>query len=116
MQLGDAPWQDSRAVNDLRGLCSEKGPSLARYARGVSSSGDLRGFSDTWRAYLAKASSFWMHSGDMLPGRGAFPVRGRFWDAWSEKNATDGHSGTHRGEILPRQGVRERIGAIYRHG
>ncbi|OKY79992.1 MAG: hypothetical protein BHV62_08065 [Eggerthella sp. 51_9] len=51
-------WQDLRAVHDSRGLCSEKGPFLARYSRGVSSNGDLQGFSDTWHAYLAKASSF----------------------------------------------------------
>ena len=54
----DAGWQDSRAVRDSRGPCSEKGPFLARSSRGVSSDGDLRGFSDTWRAHLAKASPF----------------------------------------------------------
>ena len=51
-------WQDLRDVHDSRGLRSEKGPFLARYSRGVSSNGDLQGFSDAWRAYLAKASSF----------------------------------------------------------
>ncbi len=51
-------WQDLRAVHDSRSLCSEKGPFLARYSRGVSSNGDLQDFSDTWRADLAKASSF----------------------------------------------------------
>ena len=51
-------WQDLRAVRDSRGPCSEKGPFLARSSRGVSSDGDLRGFSDTWRAHLAKASPF----------------------------------------------------------
>ena len=51
-------WQDLRAVHDSRGLCSEKGPFLARYSRSVSSNGDLQGFSNTWRAYLAKTSSF----------------------------------------------------------
>ena len=51
-------WQDLRAVHDSRGLCSEKGPFLARYSRGVSFDGDLQGFSDAWHAYLAKASSF----------------------------------------------------------
>lgn len=73
-------WQDSRVVHDSRGLCSKKGSFLARYSRDASSDGDLQGFSDTWRANLAKVSSFWMHGGDMLPGRGAFPVRGAFWD------------------------------------
>ena len=56
--FADAGWQDLRAVHDSRGPCSEKGPFLARSARGVSSDGDLRGFSDTWRAHLAKASPF----------------------------------------------------------
>ena len=85
----DAGWQDSRAVHDSRGPCSEKGSFLARSSRGVSSDGDLRGISDAWRAYLAKASSFWIHSGDMLPRTGDFPARGRFRDAWSAKLATD---------------------------
>ena len=73
-------WQDSRVVHDSRGLCSEKIPFVARSSRGVFPKGDLQGISDTWRANLAKVSSFWMHGGDMLPGRGAFPVRGAFWD------------------------------------
>ena len=73
-------WQDSRVVHDSRGLCSEKIPFVARSSRGVFPKGDLQGISDTWRANLAKVSSFWMHGGDMLPGRGAFPVRGTFWD------------------------------------
>ena len=51
-------WQDSRAVRDSKGPCSEKGPFLARSSRGVSSDGDLRGFSDTWRAHLARSWRF----------------------------------------------------------
>ena len=51
-------WQDLRAVRDSRGPCSEKGSFLARSSRGVSSNGDLRGISDAWCAYLAKASPF----------------------------------------------------------
>lgn len=51
-------WQDLHVVHDSRGSCSKKGPFLARYSRGVSFNGDLQGFSDTWHAYLAKASSF----------------------------------------------------------
>ena len=102
-------WQDLRTMHDSRGPCSEKCPFLARSSRGVSSNGDLRGFSDTWRAHLAKASLFRMHGVRILPGRGTFPVRGPFWDTWSEKIATDCRPGTHRGEILPRQSARERI-------
>ena len=97
------------------GPCSEKGPFLARYSRGVSSSGGLRGFSDAWRAYLAKASSFRMHGVRILPGRGDFPVRGPFWDTWSEKIATDCRPGTRRGGILPRQSARERTAREYCH-
>ena len=51
-------WQDLRAVHDSRGPCSEKGPFLARSPRGVFPNGCLRGISDAWRAYLAKASPF----------------------------------------------------------
>ena len=94
-------WQDSRAVHDSRGLCSESGPFMARSSRGVFPNGCLRGFSDTWRAHLAKASSFWIHGGDMLPRTGDFPVRGHFRDAWSAKLATDCRPGTHFASILP---------------
>ena len=51
-------WQDLRAVRDSRGPCSEKGPFLARSPCGVFPNGCLRGISDAWRAYLAKASPF----------------------------------------------------------
>ena len=94
-------WQDLRAVHDLRGPCSEKCPFLAGSSRGVSSNGGLRGISDAWRACLAKASSFRMHGVRILPGRGDFPVRDRFRDAWGEKIATDCRPGTHRARILP---------------
>ena len=108
-------WQDLRAVRDSRGPCSEKGPFLARSPRGVFPNGCLRGISDAWRAYLAKASSFRMHGARILPRTGDFPVRGRFRDAWSAKLATDCRPGTHRGGILPRQGTRERIAREYCH-
>ena len=65
--FGGAGWQDSRVVRDLRGPCSEKAPFVARSSRGAFPKGDLQGFSDTWRAYLAIASSFRIHGGDMLP-------------------------------------------------
>ena len=111
----DAGWQDLRAVHDSRGPCSEKGPFLARSSRGVSSDGDLRGFSDTWRAHLAKASSFWMHGARILPRSPPFLVRGPFWDTWSEKIATDCRPGTHQGAILPSPGARERISRAFCH-
>lgn len=98
-------WQDLRAVHDSRGPCSERRPFLARSSRGVFPNSCLQGFSDAWRAYLAKASSFRMRGARILPRTGDFPVRGRFQDAWSAKLATDCRPGTHRGEILPRQGT-----------
>ena len=73
--------QDLRAVHDSEGPCSEKGPFMARSSHGVSPNGCLQGFSDAWRAYPAKASSFWMHGARILPRTGDFPVRGTFWDA-----------------------------------
>ena len=108
-------WQDLHAVHDSRGLCSEKIPFVARSSRGVFPKGDLQGISDAWRAYLAKASSFWIHGGDMLPRTGDFPVRGRFRDAWSEKLATDCRPGTHRGGILPRIDAWGRTARVYCH-
>ena len=102
-------WQDLRAVHDSRGLCSEKGPFLARYSRSVSSNGDLQGFSDAWRAYLAKASSFWIHGGDILPRRGLFPVRGLFWGTSGQNIAIVRHLGTHNVNISPPPGAWECI-------
>ena len=104
--FADAGWQDLRAVHDSRGPCSEKGPFLAGSSRGVSSDSDLRGFSDTWRAHLAKASSFWMHGARILPRSPPLLIRGPFWDTWSEKIATDCRPGTHQGAILPSPGAR----------
>ena len=88
---------------------------MARYPRDVFPNGALQGILNTWGPYLAKTSSFWIHIGDMLPQRGCFPVRGPFWDAWSEKIATDCRPGTHRGGILPRQDPRERTAREYCH-
>ena len=102
-------WQDLRDVHDSRGLRSEKGPFLARYSRGVSSNGDLQGFSDAWRAYLAKASSFRMRGGDILPRRGPFPVRGLFWDTPGQNIAIVRHPGTHNVNTSPPPGAWECI-------
>ena len=99
--FADAGWQDLRAVRDSRGPCSEKGPFLARSSRGVSSDGDLRGFSDAWRAHLAKASSFWMHGARILPRSPPLSRPRPLLDTWSEKIATDCRLGTHFTGILP---------------
>ena len=108
-------WQDSRLMHDSRSPRSEKRPFLARSSRGVFPNGCLQGFSDAWRAYPAKASSFRMHGARILPRTGDFPVRDRFRDAWSAKLATDCRPGTHRGGILPRQGTWERTAREYCH-
>lgn len=102
-------WRDSRAAHDSRGPCSERCPFLARSSRGVSSDGGLRGFSDTWRAYLAKTSSFWMHGGDILPRTGVFPVRGPFENASGHNLAIARHPGTHFASILPPPNSREHV-------
>ena len=94
-------WQDLRAVHDSRGLCSEKGPFLAGSSRGVSSNGDLQGFSDTWHAYLPKPAHFeytaatHCHEGALFPSEAFF--------------------GIHRGKILPSSDTRERITSTYCH-
>ena len=120
-------WQDLRAVRDSRGPCSEKSPFLARSSRRAFPKGGLRGFSDAWRAYLAKASPFsdawranlaanWRFSRPRpLSGcmerktcRGLTPG-----NAPRRNLATARHSRTHRARILPLP-VRPRVhqGAI----
>ena len=54
---------------------------MARYPRDVFPNGALQGILNTWGAYLAKISSFWIHGGDILPRKGVFPVRGSFGNA-----------------------------------
>ena len=112
----DAGWQDLRTMHDSRGPCSEKRPFLARSSRGVFPNGCLRGISDAWRAYLAKASSFRTHGARILPRAGDFPVRGRFRDAWSAKLATDCRPGTHFASIFPSASARERTVVKSCHG
>ena len=74
-------WQDLRTMHDSRGPCSERRPFLARSSRGVFPNSCLQGFSDAWRAYPAKASSFRMHGARILPRTGDFPVRSPLGDA-----------------------------------
>ena len=111
----DAGWQDSRAVHDSRGPCSEKGPFLARSSRGVSSDGDLRGVSDAWRAYPARASPFSDAWRANLAANWRFsrprPLSGCMerktchglppGDAPRRNLATARPPGTHRARILP---------------
>ena len=129
-------WQDLRAVHDSRGPCSEKGPFLARSSRGVSSNGDLRGISDAWRAYLAKASPFsdawranlaanWRFSRPrplsgcmerktchgLTPGnapRRNLATVNQAKGALGRNPATVGRWGTHFASILPSSSARER--------
>ena len=120
-------WQDSRAVRDSKGPCSEKGPFLARSPRGVFPNGCLRGISDAWRAYLAKASPFSDAWRANLAANWRFsrprPLSGCMerktchglppGDAPRRNPATARHSRTHRARILPLP-VRPRVhqGAI----
>ena len=111
----DAGWQDSRAVHDSRGPRSEKCPFLAGSSRGVSSGGDLRGISDAWRAYLAKASPFSDAWRANLAANWRFsrprPLSGCMerktchgltpGNAPRRNLATARHSRTHRARILP---------------
>ena len=100
-------WQDSRAVRDSRGLCSERGPFLARSPRGVFPNGCLQGISDVWRSYLAKASPL---SGCMerKTCHGLMPG-----NAPRRNLATARSLGTHRARILPLPvGPRAHQGAI----
>ena len=108
-------WQDSRAVHDSRGPCSEKCPFLARSSCRAFPKGGLRGFSDAWRANLAANWRFSRPrplSGCMerkichgLPPGNAF----------REYFAIGKRPGTHRGGILSRQGPRERTAREYCH-
>ena len=86
-------WQDLRAVYPPTAICGAFRMHGARI--------------------LPKPARFLMHGARILPRTGDFPVRGRFWDAWSAKLATDCRLGTHRGEILPRQGTWGRIAREY---
>ena len=108
-------WQDLRTMHDSGGLCSEKCPFLARYSRGASSGGGLRGFSDTWRAYLAKASPFSDAWRANLAANWRFsrprPLLGCMerktchglppGNAPRRNLATARHMGTHRARVLP---------------
>ena len=116
----DAGWQDLRAVHDSRGPCSEKCPFLVRSSRGVSSDGGLRGVSDAWRAYLAKASPFSDAWRANLAANWRFsrprPLSGCMerktchglppGDAFREHFAIVERLGTHQGIILPRPDAR----------
>ena len=101
------PEETKHPILQRRRLVAERsGVRGWQDSRGVFPNGCLRGISDAWRAYPAKASSFWIHGDDMLPQTGDFPVRGYFRDAWSEKLATDCRPGTHFASILPSASTR----------
>lgn len=66
---------------------------MARYPRDVFPNGALQGILNTWRTYLAKTSSFWMHGGNILPREGVFSVRGPFGNAPRRNIAMTCHQG-----------------------
>lgn len=86
-------WQDLPIVHDLREFGREKGALMARYPRDVFPNGALQGILNTWRTYLAKTSSFWMHGGNILPREGVFSVRGPFGNASQRNIAMTCHQG-----------------------
>ena len=88
-------WQDIRAVYPPTAICGA--------------------FRMHGAQILPEPARFRMHGARILPRTGDFPVRGRFWDAWSAKLATDCRPGTHRGGILPRQDPWERTAREYCH-
>ena len=116
----DAGWQDLRAVHDSRDPCSEKCPFLAGSSRGVSSDGGLRGISDAWRAYPAKASPLSDAWRANLAANWRFsrprPLSGCMerktchgltpGNAFREHFAIVERLGTHQGIILPRPDAR----------
>ena len=88
-------WQYLPIVHDLRDSDGKRGALMARYPRDVFPNGALQGILNTWGAYLAKTSSFWMHGGDILPRKGVFPVQNPFGNAPRRNIATTCHLGMH---------------------
>ena len=122
----------SEGISSPKGQASEDGkiraPCMIRGARAAKSAPswqDLRAvyppaaicgaFRMHGAQILPEPARFRMRGVRILPRTGDFPVRGHFRDAWSAKFATDCRPGTHRGEILPRQGPRERTARVYCH-
>lgn len=68
---------------------------MARSPRGVFPNGGLQGYLDTRRTNLAKTSSFWIHSGDLLPLRGVISVRGLLENTWRRFIAMVRHCEMH---------------------
>ena len=111
----DAGWQHSRAVHDSRGPCSESGPFMARSSRGVFPNGCLQGFSDAWRAYLAKASSFRMHGAHILPKPAHFGCMARESCHELAIFPSETAFGMHGAQNLPWIAARERISRAFCH-
>ncbi len=93
--------QDLRAVHDLRGARSEKGPFVARSSRGASPNARLRGFSDARRDILPKPARFGCTAAICCRELALFP--------------SEAPSGTHEAKKLPRIAARERTAAISCH-
>ena len=126
------PWRDSRAVHDLRGLCS--GDSLARFGgpcsggpgkirapcviRGVSAAKRAPPWQDMRAMHSRKAicGAFRIHGARILPKPARFGCTAAICCQGGALFPSGAPSGMHEAKKLPRQGVRERIGAISRHG
>ena len=108
----------SEDISPPKGQASEDGKICAPCViRGARAAKRAPSWQDIRAVYppTAVCGAFRMHGARILPRTGDFPVRGHFRDAWSAKFATDCRPGTHRGEILPRQGPRERTARVYCH-
>ena len=108
-------WQDSRLMHDSRSPRSEKRPFLARSSRGVFPNGYLQGFSDAWRAYLAKASSFRIHSARILPKSAHFGCMAAICCQEGALFPSEAPFGIHEAQNLPRIDTRERTAQEYCH-
>ena len=89
---------------------------MARSARGVSSRDDLQGFLDTWHAYLAKTSSFWIHGAHILPKPAHFGCMARESCQEGAIFPSEATFGIHGVKKLPRIAARERTAAKSCHG
>ena len=89
-------WQDLRAVYPPTAICGA--------------------FRIHGAHILPKPARFRMHGARILPRSPPFLVRGPFLDTWSAKLATDRHSGTHQGIILPWPASRKCTAATSCHG
>ena len=97
----DTGWQDSRAVHDSRGPCSEKGPSLARSAR--------------MHSRKAICGAFRIHGAHILPTPARFGCMAAICCQGGALFPPEATFGMHGAQNLPRIAAWERTRAKYCH-